>query len=224
MKIVISKETKNFMRYAKQISEIEGRETGFLLHCFNLPNQNHRNMREVFHTEMVIGNKASIRIRSKYQNFLSGLENKIGICGSFHVHPYRKHLNSYKESNMVDKNRLDYIQKCCKGLLSFTDLEILLANIVKRDPKWRITCVLSDLEDCVCYYIPKKQISIAEFEKIYNIYKNDIKPSVCTETIDTKEGPVKFPTLEYRKKYSYVFDLLNENKFDLNSEETIIDI
>lgn len=223
MKIVISKETKNFMRYAKRISEIEGRETGFLLHYFHLPNNNNDCL-DVFHTEMVIGDKAFIRIRSKYQNFLSGLENKIELCGSFHVHPYRKYLNSYKEAEMVCEDRLDYIRKCCRGLLSFTDLEILLDNIIKRNPKWRITCVLSDLEDCVYYYIPKKQISMTEFEKVYNIYKNDINPQMCAEIIDTQEGPMKFPTQEYRKKYSYVFDLLEENKFELNSDETIIDI
>jgi len=223
MKIVISKETKNFMRCAKQISEIEGRETGFLFHYFNLPNQNHRNVREVFHTEMVIGDKASIRIRSKYQNFLSGLGDKIIICGSFHIHPYKKRLEGYKNSG-VDKNRLEYIEKCCSGVLSFNDLDNLLTNIIKGDPKCGITCVLSDIEDTVLYYVPKKYISIEKFKDVHHRFKEDAQLSECIDTIDIQEDHMKFPTPEYRKTLKYILDLFEENRFDLNLEETIIDI
>ncbi len=222
MKIVISKDIKKFMGYAKQISEIEGRETGFLFHYFNLPVQNNVDKHDIFHTELVIGQKMHIRLRSKYSNFLSGLENKIVICGSFHTHSNKKYLDSYE--NDKDENRLVYVKECCQNYLSFSDLKMLLANIVKRDPVCMITCVLSDIDNQVSYYIPKKHISIEEFENINNRLRNDFQPQVCTETIYTQKGSVTFPTPEYRKMYGYVFDLFDENKFDLNSEETIIDI
>jgi hypothetical protein len=46
----------------------------------------------------------------------------------------------------------------------------------------------------------------------------------CTETIYTKEGSVTFPTPKYRRAYKYIFDLFDKSRFDLNSEEEIIDI
>lgn len=220
MKIVIGKDIKKFMGYAKQISEIEGRETGFLLHYFNLPVQNNVDKTDIFHTELVIGQKMHIRLRSKYSNFLSGLENKIVICGSFHTHSIKKYLDGYENGKVSDKNL--YVKKCCQSYLSFSDLKTLLANIVKRNPVCMITCVLSDIDNQVSYYIPKKYVSIEEFESIHNRFRSDFQS--CTETIDTQKGSVTFPTSEYRKMYGYVFDLFDENKFDLNSEETIIDI
>ena len=224
MKIVISKEIKNFMRYAKQISEIEGRETGFLFHYFNLPIQNNVDKPDIFHTELIVGQKMYIHLRSKYSNFLSGLENKIVICGSFHTHSNKKYLDSYENEKVSDENRLAYVKKCCQSYLSFNDLKTLLANIVKRDPVCMITCVLSDIDNQVSYYVPKKHVSIEEFESIHNRLRSDCQLQACTETIDTQKGSVTFPTSEYRKTYGYVFDLFDENKFDLNSEETIIDI
>ena len=224
MKIAISKEIKNFMKCAKYISETEGRETGFLLHYFNFPYQNHVDIRDIFHTELIIGEKRHIYLRSKYQNFLSGLENKIMICGSFHIHSYKKYLNSYENSKIVDENRLTYVKECCRSCLSLNDLETVLANIVKRDPKYRITCVLSDIENCVSYYIPKKHVSIDEFKNVHNRLKEGFQVPICTETIDIPECPMSFPTSEYRKIYDYIFNLFDENKFDLYSEETIIDI
>ncbi len=181
-------------------------------------------IRDIFHTEMVIGEKRHVYLRSRYQNFLSGLENKIIICGSFHVHSHKKYINSYANSEFVDKNRLSYIKECCRSCPSLNDLETILANIVKRDSRCRITCILSDIEDQVSYYIPKKHISIEDFKNTYNRLKEDLQVQIYTETIDTLEGPMSFPTPEYRKVYEHVFGLFDENKFDLHSEETIIDI
>lgn len=212
------------MIYAKQITEMEGRETGFLIHYFNLPGQNYTDQFDTFHTELVIGYKKCLILHSKYKNFPNSLDGKVMICGSFHTHSYKKYLNNYENSKTVDENRLAYIKERCQNCLSFDDLETVLVGIMKRDPKCMITCVLSDIEDRVSCYIPKKHVSVDEFARIYDRFKKDRQLSMCTETICTQEGLVTFPTLEYKKMCEYVLDLFDEKKFDLNSGETIIDI
>lgn len=212
------------MIYAKKISEIEGKETGFYIHYFNLPGQNDTDPYDIFHSELIIGDNKGIYIHSKYKRLTKDLEGKIMICGSFHTHPFKKYLNDYKCSNTVDGNRLAYVEECCKSCLSFDDFETLLVGVIKRDPTVMITCLLSDTEDCVSYYIPKKNISIDEFTSVYNKFKKDQRPFACTETVDTRVGPFNFPTRKYRRVYEYVFNLFDKNEFDLNSGETIIDI
>ena len=223
MRIVISKEIKNFMRCAKQITEIEGRETGFLLYYFDLPENNHNDQYDIFHTDMVIGDKQCLYMRSKYKNFLNGLEGKVIMCGSFHTHPYRKYLDSHEGSKVADKNRLTCIKEYCRNCLSFGDLETVLTCIAKRDPKSRITCVLSDIEENVSYYVPKKYVSVDTFASVYDRFKKD-RQSTASKTVCERDGLITFPTSEYRKMYSYIFDLFDENTFDLNFGETIIDI
>jgi hypothetical protein len=224
LKVIISKELKKFMRYAKQITEIEGKETGFYLHYFNLPGQNNVDPYDIFHSELVIGDNRGIYLHSKYRRLTKDLEGKIVICGSFHIHPFKKYLNDYTNSETVDKNRLAYVEECCRNCLSFDDIETLLVGTMKRDSTVMITCLLSDTENNVSYYIPRKHVSIDELTGAYKKFKKDQQPLACTETIYTKEGPVTFPTPKYRRAYKYIFDLFDKNRFDLNSEDEIIDI
>lgn len=212
------------MIYAKKISEIEGKETGFYIHYFNLPGQNHIDPYDIFHSELIIGDNKGIYLHSKYKRLTKDLEGKIIICGSFHIHPFKKYLDDYKCSNAIDGNRLAYVEECCKGCLSFDDFETLLVGVIKRDPTVMITCLLSDTEDCVSYYIPKKNISIDEFASVYNKFKKDMRPLAITETVYTREGSFTFPSRKYRKVYEYIFNLFDKNEFDLHSGETIIDI
>jgi hypothetical protein len=224
LKITISKELKKFMGYAKQISEIEGKEAGFYLHRFNLPGQNGADPYDIFHSELILGDNKGIYLHSKYKHLVKELENKIIICGSFHIHPFKKYLNDYLSSKTVDRNRLVYVKECCRNCLSCDDFETLLVGSMKRDPMVMITCVLSDTDNRVSYYVPKKHISIDKFTSVYNKFKKTQQPLACTETIYIKERPITFPTSTYWKIYEYIFDLFDKNDFDLNSEETIVDI
>jgi hypothetical protein len=224
LKIVISKELKKFMMYARQITEIEGKETGFYLHSFNLPGQNNTDPYDIFHSELIIGDNKGIYLHSKYKRLTKDLEGKIIMCGTFHIHPFKKHLDVYKSSETIDENRLAHVEECCKSCLSVDDLDTLLIGTIKRDSTDRITCLLSDTENSVSYYIPKKNISAEEFTNAYSKFKTDRQPLACTETVYTKEGPFTFPTRKYRMVYKYIFDLFDKNEFDLNSDETIIDI
>lgn len=224
MKIVISKELKKFMQYSRQITEIEGKETGFYIHYFNLPGHDDITPYDIFHSELIIGDHKGIYLHSKYKHLTKNLEGKIVICGSFHTHPFKKYLDVYKSSEAVDKNRLVHVEECCKSCLSVDDLNTLLVGTIKRDSAGMITCLLSDTEDNVSYYIPKKNISGDEFTDTYSKFKTGRQPLACTETIYTKEGPFTFPTQKYRRVYKYIFDMFDKNEFGLNSEETIIDI
>lgn len=222
MKIVLNKEIKDLMRNAKQITERVGKETGFFLYYFR-DLQDYLGQYHIFPTELIVGNKSNVDIHSMRESSFKKLGANIVVCGSFHIHSYKKYLDSI-DSRMVDENRLAYINECCRNYLSFIDLEGVLDGIIRGNSDCMITCVLSDIEDYVPYYIPKKDISNDEFRAAYNIFIEDQRPSMYTETIYTPEGNISFPTPEYKKRYEYVFSLFDENRFDLYSGDTIIDI
>lgn len=223
MKIIISKELKKFMRYAKKITEIEDKETGFYIHIFNLPGMNDFDPYDTFHSELIIGDNKGIYLHSKYKRLTKSLDGKIIICGSFHTHSHKKYLANYESAKNAG-DRLVYNKDYCRNYLSSGDFGTVLSGIMKGGTSERITCVLSDTEDRVSYFIPKKCVSIDEFALVYDRFRRDKKHLTLTETADLQKDSFTVLIQEHRKTYRHIFDIFDKGMFSLNSDETIIEI